>query len=69
MMAITSNIMGLLLMVLILFMNPAPQAWIGVVLLLVLLAGSIIEYVTLIRTAFKHEKAEQKENSTGSEIE
>jgi|GEM_PF-942457 len=62
MMAITSNIMGLLLMVLILFMNPAPQAWIGVVLLLVLLVGSISEHINLLKNVLKEREKVEEEN-------
>lgn len=62
MMAITSNIMGLLLMVLILFMNPAPQAWIGVLLLLVLLVGSISEHIQVMRQTLKAEKLKKEDD-------
>ena len=48
MMAVTSNIMGLLLMVVILLMNPAPQAWVGVVLLLILTVASFTKYTNYI---------------------
>ena len=60
MMAITSNIMGLLLMVLILLMNPAPQAWVGVVLLLILTTASFIEYMGHIRKMIKKNNQDLK---------
>lgn len=52
-MAITSNIMALLLMGLILSINPAMQAYIGLGLLLVITVTSIGEYIKLIKEAIR----------------
>ena len=48
-MAITSNIMALLLMTLLLSMNPSLQAWIGFGLLLLLILTSVYDYIKMIR--------------------
>jgi len=49
MMAVTSNIMALLLMILIITMNPSFQAWIGFALVLLLILTSVYDYFKLIR--------------------
>jgi len=66
MMAVTSNIMGLLLMVLILLMNPAPQAWIGVVLLVILMVGSIMNYFSTLKKMINQEETDIKEREQNS---
>ncbi len=52
-MAITSNIMALLLMGLILSMNPAMQAYIGLGLLLLISVTSIWQYIKLLKEALR----------------
>ena len=66
MMAVTSNIMGLLLMVVILLMNPAPQAWVGVVLLVILTVSSIIKYIRGIKIMIKQEEENREEKQQNS---
>ena len=68
MMVITSNVMALLLMVVILAMSPAPQAYIGLGLTLVITITSVNEYVRLVRELVREtSKKQQQEEKAGEE--
>ncbi|MBS3807666.1 MAG: hypothetical protein KGY60_09200 [Bacteroidales bacterium] len=68
MMAITSNMMALLLMILILSMNPSPQAWIGFGLLVLLILTSVNDYVKMIRQSVRqNNEIRRQENDCGND--
>ncbi|HKL37828.1 MAG TPA: hypothetical protein VJ876_02970 [Bacteroidales bacterium] len=67
-MAITSNIMAMLLMTLLLSMNPSLQAWIGLGLLLLLILTSVYDYIKLIRQIVRQNNDMQgQEKDPGNE--
>lgn len=71
MMAITSNIMALLLMILILSMNPSLQAWIGFGIIVLLILTSVNDYVKAIRQVIRqnNEREEQEKDQANDSSE
>jgi len=71
MMAITSNIMALLLTILILSINAAPQSYAGLVIALLLAIASVNEYIRLlkkmVREASKPAGEDDQQDSGGRE--
>lgn len=63
MMAITSNIMALLLSVMILSINPAAQSYLNLAIALVLAVASVNEYIRLLKRMVREENQEESKNS------